>query len=101
MELSLSEINKKLIETDEQLATALTKLFPLEMAYTTRYNKLMLNSGMSNQTAREAEALEVVKLEPIYEEYLEQKLQVKILYSRKDVLTEVSRNMRNLAFNES
>ena len=87
------------METDEQLATALTKLFPLEMTYTTEYNKKMLNSGMSNQTAREAEALEIVKLEPIYEQYLEAKLQVKILYSRKDVLIEISRNMRNLAFN--
>jgi hypothetical protein len=97
--ISLAEINKKLIETDEELATALTKLFPLEMQYTTRYNNLMLHSGMTNQTSREAEALEVVKLEPIYEEYLEQKLQVKILYSRLDVLKEISRNMRNLAFN--
>ena len=98
--IGLSEINTKLIETDEQLATALTKLFPLEMTYTTEYNKKMLNSGMSNQTAREAEALEQIKLEPIYIEYHEAKLQVKILYSRKDVLVEISRNMRNLAFNQ-
>ena len=97
--ISLAEINKKLMETDEQLATALTKLFSLEMTYTTQYNKKMLNSGMSNQTAREAEALEQIKLEPIYEQYYTAKLEVKILYSRMDTLKEVSRNMRNLAFN--
>ena len=99
-DISLAQVNRSLVKADEELAVALTKLFPLEMQYTTKYNQLMLNSGMGNQTAREAEALEQMKLEPIYLEYHTAKLDVKILYMRLDTLKEVSKNMRNLAFSE-
>lgn len=99
--MNLSDINDKLMKTTEQLATSLTKLFPLEMEYTTRYNQLMMNSPRANQASREAEALESLKVEGIYLKYQEAKLDTKILYTRLDTFREVSRNMRNLAFSES
>ena len=98
--MKLIELNAKLEKTDEELAVALAKVFPLEVEYTTRYNQLMLHSGMANQTGREAEALETLKQEDIYVKYHEAKLTVKILYSRKDTLIEISRNIRSLAFAE-
>lgn len=99
--MNLEEVNTKLMETTEELATSLTKLFPLEMEYTTRYNQLMMNSPRANQASREAEALETLKLEDIYIKYQTAKLDTKILYTRLETYKEVSRNMRNLAFSEN
>lgn len=97
---TLRDISYKLVKTDEELATALTKLFPLELAYTRRKNDLILNSGMATMLLKEAEASNTLAMEDISDQYLEAKLRVKILYSRRDTFMEISRNLRSMAFEQ-
>ena len=98
-DFTLKDISFKLIEVDDKLTTALTKLFPLEMEYQLRLDQLQLSSQRMNQFQREAESRSIIMREDIYVKYHEAKLEVKILYFSKDTLMEVSRNLRNLAFN--
>ena len=98
--INLRDISIKLIETDEQLAEAMTKLFPLEVEYTKRKNDLYLRSGMATSPLKEAESMNILIQEEISDKYQEAKLLVKILYSRRDTYMEISRNLRSLAFEQ-
>jgi|SRR3990167_4411780 len=99
-EINLKTISFKLVETVEELGKKLANFYKTEMEYTTFYNKRLLRSGMATQALKEAEVLEGLKLEPIYEKYQTLKLEIKLLYMRVEVYKEVSRNIRSLAFND-
>ena len=97
--MDLKTISNDLMKADEELATKLIALLPLEKKYTTRYNTLLVGAqGLASQPLREAEVQEQLKQEGIYDEYHEAKLQVKLAYSRRDTLMEISRNIRSYAF---
>ncbi len=98
--MNLHDISKQLLTTQEKLGETLAQLFKLEVEYTTKYNQLLLHSNMGTQALKTAEVEEMMKQDPIYVPYQEKRLEVKILYSKLDTLREISRNMRNLAFNE-
>ena len=99
-EINLKTISFKLVETVEMLGKKLSEFYKTELEYTSTYNKNVLKSGMASQPLREAEAMETLKLDPIYEKYHTLKLEIKLLYMRKDIYVEISRNIRNLAFND-
>lgn len=99
--IDLKTITTDLITTEESIATLKTKLLPLEWKYTSRFNELLMVSGMGNQALREAQALESLRQEPIYEEYHTNKLELSLLYSRKETLIECGRNIRSYSFNDN
>ena len=99
-EINLKTISSKLIETVEKLGEALPKFYKLEFEYTTSYHKKLMVSGMATQALREAEVMEDLKNDPIYEKYHSARVEIKILYLRIDAYKEISRNIRSLAFND-
>lgn len=98
--MNLKDITEKLIEADEKYAEKYTKYVPLEHAYQSRLNQLVLSSQRASQPLREAEAMEAVRLEPIFEEYGNAVVEVKLANRRWETLKVVSANIRNLAFLE-
>ena len=99
-EPSLKDISYKLIEADEELASARIEYLPLEIAYTKRKYELILNSGMATMLLKEAEASNTLALEEIAEKYQQALLRVKLAHSRRETYMEISRNLRSLAFEQ-
>ncbi len=100
MNNTLRDITNQLIEVENEYAIQLRKMLTLEAKYTERYNKLMLNSPMGNQALREAQAIETMRLEPIFNEYKEAQLEQRIIWSKKNTLIEISKNLRTMGGGE-
>lgn len=102
--MNLKDISEKMIKAEENYAMAMSKLVPLEIEYTSTFNKLMLRSGMGSQVQREAEARQTLqndtKYGNLFNDYHEAKLNARLAYSQKQTLIEISRNLRSLAFDE-
>jgi hypothetical protein len=99
-ELTLEKMNVKLIKADENYASALTKLMPLEIKYQLREDQILLGSGFGSQPQREADTRATIMQEPIYLEYQTAKLEAKIAYQRLDTCKVICANIRNLSFYE-
>jgi len=98
-ELNLKSISEELLKAEEELEQALIEVLPLEKEYTTAYNKgLVANSGLATQAMREAETMEALKTDGVWDKYQDAKLKAKLAYSRRDTLMEISRNIRSYAF---
>lgn len=98
-EFDLKSISFELAKAEEELALLLTTLLPIERQYTTEYNQRLINaSGLATQALREAEVMEGLKTDGIWDKYQEAKLKVKLAYSKKETLIEISRNIRSYAF---
>ena len=97
-EVTLKDINTRLIKTDEELAEAMTQLLPMELEYEGKRRNFMLRSQMPNQAKQEAEAYELLQQEAIFEKYHEQVLKVKILTQRLRTLQTVSSNIKSYAY---
>lgn len=94
--INLIICNNKLIEIEEKLQNRLPELRKLEEEYENKYFGYLLNSPMGNAPAREAEAKLKLQQEPIFREYQDKKLDVRILYSKREMYIEISKNLRAL-----
>lgn len=97
--LDLIDLSEKLIKADEDLATALIEYTKLEKQYSSRKNQLLVsNQGLSSQPLREAETMEALKQEEIYDIYQEALLKVKLASNRYNTIKEVCSNIRNVEY---
>ena len=94
--MNLSQVTTQLEKLMAELELEVPKLEELEEKYYARFYELILNSPASNMQGREAYAKEVCRTEGLREPYQLQKLKVRILLTRKEMLFELSRNLRNL-----
>ena len=100
-EIDLKQINTMLIKADEQFATALKEMLPIEMEYTTEYNKRLINvAGLATQALREAEVIEGLKNDGFWLKYKTAELNVRLAKGRLETLRTVSSNMRTIAFGD-
>lgn len=97
----LERYNKVLQETLDKIVEILPSVEKFESEYNARYFDLLLHSPYGNAPAREAEAKTVCRVEGLEDKYLEAKLQLRILLTRKDFLFEMSRNLRAVYVTES
>jgi hypothetical protein len=92
----LIELSEKLLQADEELASAQIAYVPLEKEYTSRKNHLLVqNMGLSSQPLREAETMEALKQEEIYDTYHEALLKIKLASSRYNTIKEICSNIRS------
>jgi hypothetical protein len=94
--MTLQEATDELLKLSTQIQLLGAKLQGLEMKYQVRYNDLMLHSKLGNQASREAEAMEIMRTEGSLTEYYETKLNFKNAMTYKEILIEVSKNLRVL-----
>lgn len=98
----LIELSTKLMEADEALASAEIAYLPLEKEYTSRKNKLLVqNMGLSSQPLREAETMEALKQEEIYDKYHEALLKIKLASSRYYTIKEICSNIRSSEYSSA
>lgn len=91
---TLAEITKELTKITKEIREKSFKLSKLEYTYWKRYYSLLVNSPASNMSKQEAEAKSIIMDEPIYEEYQDLKLDLKLLYMEREVLIECVKNIR-------
>lgn len=94
--MTLQEATNELLKINIALKKEVPLLEKLEYEYYSNYNHKLLNSGMGTIGLKEAEAKETLRLEPIFEKYHEQKLKVRLILTEKEILFEVSKNLRSL-----
>jgi len=97
-DLTLLDVNNKLLETEDAIQSKLPQYIRAEIAYSSKYNDFLLHSGMGSAPLREAEARQRMQIEDETEKYLSTKLEYRLLQSRKETLIEVSRNLRSYAY---
>lgn len=97
---NLQAVNAQLVEVMNQLAEKIPKLTKLEDEYYRRYYKLLLTAQERTESQREASAKLQLRMPDaegnpsIYDEYQDLKLDVRILLTKKEMLIEISRNLR-------
>lgn len=96
----LHSISEELYKTEMKIQKLLPIVNKLTIKYESMYHNFLLHSGMASAPQREAEAKEKLALEPINEEYLESKMELRLAYSMKDTLTTISSNMRSMAWTD-
>jgi hypothetical protein len=79
------------------LPVKLKELQVAEYNYDRRYNSLFLQSGMGTIVAKEAEAKSVCDEEGLFSPLADLRGELKALYIEKDLLTEMSRNLRTIS----
>lgn len=97
--MNLETINKRLIEISQELREKLTNYSKLQNEYELRKAGLMMDEetkGFANQALRDAYILKVLSEEDIYTKYNLTHNEIKLLYIEKEILIEVSRNLREL-----
>lgn len=67
-----------------------------EYAYDKRYRVLLLQSGMKTVGLKEAEVAGICDEEGLYSPLADLRGELKVLYIERDVLLEMSRNLRTL-----
>ena len=92
--MTTQEVEKRLLEILPELQKLLTKKEAVEKAYYQKYYDILLRSGMANQVKQEAEAKSLIMVDPIFEQYHELELEIKLLYIERDILIEIGRNKR-------
>lgn len=96
MGLNLITINKRLEELVPLIANELKEFAVIEVKYQTRYSQLVRQSGLGYQAGREAEAKEILQVEGLADKYMDKKYLIRSLFAEKDILIEISRNIRSL-----
>lgn len=95
-DLNLVKINQILIEIENEIQNNLGTFYEIEAKYLARKYDLLLHSMLGNAPAREAEANLIVQKEPIFNQFMDVKLKMKKLWSKKEMYIELSKNMRAL-----
>lgn len=95
--MTLQEVTTELEDITQRINTILPLYEVSETRYNTRFYQLYLNSPRGNDKGREAEAKAILIEEGLYEAYMSLKVDLKVLYNKKDCLIEVSKNLRSIA----
>lgn len=93
---TLEEINNALERTLEELEIKIPELDKFEIDYYGKYNRYLLSSPLKTATDREAESQVRLEEGGLKESHAQIRGEVKLLLIRKEVLIEMSRNMRSL-----
>lgn len=94
--LNLKSINELLVEIDNAISKALPLAREAEVKYQLRYDQLILDGAYGNQGQREAHARSTCNFEKLYMPMLESKGELRMLLGKKELLIEISRNLRSL-----
>ena len=94
--MTLEAVNEILQELANQFPLAIEKARGTEYEYEMRFFQLLLNSGMGNAQAREAEAKAICDTEGLYRPMIEAKGLVRTLYNQKECYIEIARNLRTM-----
>ena len=94
--MNLPLVNQLLEQTLSQLEVKLPQLEKLESEYWLKLGKYSLNSKLGNQISRDAEAKILLEQEGMLDKYYLLKGEVRTLLTKKEILIEISRNLRSL-----
>lgn len=94
--MNLIQINTELEKIVKELEAKLPALNDLEYEYQDKYGTFLLTSKWGNAQAREADAKKQCYDSGLTRKYAEAKLEVRMLLTRKEVLFEISRNLRSI-----
>lgn len=98
-DLNLKTINELLIKVDDLLTKQLPIARIAEVTYQLRFDKILLDGAFGNQGQREAHARSTCNFEKLYMPMLEAKGELRMLLNKRDILIEISRNLRHLLTN--
>lgn len=91
---TLQEITEALERVDLELETKIPELEIAEAKYYNKYNRLLLSSQYKTAQDREADARVQLEQEGLVEAQAQLRGRVRMLTTRKEILIEMSRNMR-------
>lgn len=91
---TLQEITEALERVDKELETKIPELEIAEAKYYNKYNRLLLSSQYKTASDREADARVQLEQEGLVEAQAQLRGRVRMLTTRKEILIEMSRNMR-------
>ena len=94
--MTLQEANTQLEQLLTSTEIAITNVQPLETKYYVKWYECLKLAGGSNMAKQEAEAKTMMQLEPIYEQYHNAKLELKVLLNKKEILMEICKNLRTM-----
>lgn len=94
--MTLKQVTKELETVMDELSAAFAVKAGAEEKYFSRYFELLLTSHATDAARREAEAKQILRTDnaELYNLYLDAKLRVVTLVNRKELLIEISRNLR-------
>lgn len=94
--MTLFELNQQMEKLSMDLGVKVRQLNVLELEYQKTYNNLLLTSQRPSQPLREAETQENLRQEEVFVKYWDLKTDVRVLLMQKDMLFEISRNLRSI-----
>lgn len=94
--MNLQQINQRLEELAKELDNALKALHEVEYLYNKRYFQLLMQSHMMSADKREAEVKAILEEEGLLKPFADRKIDVRTLLHEKDILIELSKNIRVL-----
>ena len=98
--MNLKTINQRLEELLTELPKALKTLEAIEYKYQMHYYNSLQHSPMGSQDRRESEAILAANTDGLYKPFLDAKIEVRTLVNEKEILTEISRNIRAMRGDE-
>ena len=98
--MTLQEATQSLEELSQKLPQKIKEHQQADTAYMLRFYELTLKSGMGTIVAKEAEANVICNEEGLLQPVQVLRADVKALYSQKDLLIELSRNLRALEYGQ-
>ncbi len=98
--MDLLSINKRLGEIKDELPIALKKLAEIEYKYNLHYFNTLQHSPAGSQDRRDSEAILAANTDGLYKPFLDAKIEVRTLINEKEILTEISRNIRSMRGDE-
>lgn len=97
--LNLKSINELLVKVDEAITILLPIAREAEVKYQLRFDAVLMDGAYSNQALREAHSRSVCEFEGLYRPMIESKGELRSLWGKKELLIEISRNLRALVNN--
>ncbi len=94
--MDLLKINQRLEELLTELPKAIKTLEEIEYKYQMNYYNSLQHSPMGSQDRRESEAILAANTDGLYKPFLDAKIEVRTLMNEKEMLTEISRNIRSM-----
>jgi len=94
--MDLDKINDRMEKIILEMSAKLPQLRVSEWKYDKRFYQLILSSGIGNQAGREAEAKLTCDAEGLFSPLADLRGEVRALINEKEMLTEISKNIRSL-----
>lgn len=91
---TLLEVTEALERVDKELEKYIPELEVEETKYYNKYNRLLLSSQYKTASDREADARTQLEQEGLTEALAQLRGRTRMLLTRKEILIEISRNMR-------